>query len=1293
MNAQNRLKSSCSGSVLLVTLLVVSLLLIVVLSLVTVVRMDLRKVSAHQEMLQARANARLGAELAVARLQEALGPDTRVSAAGDLFRRDLVDLIDELEDPNVYQPDLTSQTKKRFWTGVWDSASFNERDPGSKDFLGWLVSGDPDQVDRVGQAVDEDTMRPMVGAGTVSNEFDQVWVQPQDIENAAGERTGEFAFWVGDEGVKARFNLADAHRGATTPEERQQRLQSAQRHAAEMIRTGNQSLEAAGLFPNNSPEFMDRKDRLLVPEQIPLLGWDDDSRDDFAAFRAERFHDISLTSRGVLSNTREGGLMRDLSLAFEMPLADFLAHDFFGSGSPLAEPMPFWPSGTTPPPDVPVFRLDGEALRDALLGDFPENGPVEGQNPLRLEDPLVRGASWLLLRNYYRMYKQNDADRATFGFTSGSPDMTEIHRNIGGRRFFNGRSSWPNAQMYGLGRRYGQDVNAWRNAEDYGPDGTNYSIAFPLGRIVLPGVAPVITRVQFLFSVRSYLIDRSDLPAGAPNEDFYRVDLFIDPVITLMNPYDVPILTGGPAGQNLDISVEFIDTIFRMELETPSHPDGRENWDGRDVLFSTLADRTSRAEGGEMYRSDFDEAFFLRLNLGEELRMEPGEVIVFAGIEEDPITYRRSATGRNEPSGINLDLTPGIQAFILQESGIQFPDAFRRILDWMTNLDQDHDIQRSKRLIPGDPNDPDSEDQVVSEFVEGDAIAFRLQSMQNGRIRISGGINRHGSSMDRLPFFESSEASMRFSSDFPPRIEVDNDLMVDQKLPFAVMDWYLKPTEDSHPFFLKDHHNLRALTFEQGTRGQFRTKMYEQNMDDLLNVSGITTMNVDTLDDWIARDGNSPRGFWGTHNTNAGQLRVPLFTLPQAPLQSLGAFQSLMLQPMGDDPGMIFGNSRAPLFGVPGQKVALQVMEDHSFFGEINIPGQSRRGAKLPGQTGRQPARRLPIDRPTMTRPDWSYLYNEALWDGFFFSTVTSEAQFEDFLRGDALPNGFIRSWQDTADTATLFSAGVPRTDAPERAAAHLTREGAFNVNSTSVEAWRALLSSTRNLSIDVEGVSSPRQIDGTVFSRSLLPEDKKNETWAGFRSLTDAQIDVLAENIVREVRVRGPFLNLADFVNRRLAPAGHASQRAGAVQAAIDASVLNQPGFDRTLRTAGRSALSNYTDWIQDRMRNEVSNPLDHPILNDAILANLPGFLAQADVLTVIGPMLSARSDTFTVRAFGEHAGARVWCEITVQRVPDYVDDSVDAFVSPEVAGPVNQRFGRRFVITSFRWLGEEDV
>ena len=119
MNKQSRPHTSRTGSVLLLTLLVVSLLLILVLSFVVFVRLELRKVALHQELLHARANARLGMDIALSRLQHLSGPDQRATSTADVMRGD---------QGNVYRPGLTRNDGKRHWVGVWDAGSFNETD-------------------------------------------------------------------------------------------------------------------------------------------------------------------------------------------------------------------------------------------------------------------------------------------------------------------------------------------------------------------------------------------------------------------------------------------------------------------------------------------------------------------------------------------------------------------------------------------------------------------------------------------------------------------------------------------------------------------------------------------------------------------------------------------------------------------------------------------------------------------------------------------------------------------------------------------------------------------------------------------------------------------------------------------------------------------------------------------------------------------------------------------------------------------------------------------------------------
>lgn len=153
------------------------------------------------------------------------------------------------------------------------------------------------------------------------------------------------------------------------------------------------------------------------------------------------------------------------------------------------------------------------------------------------------------------------------------------------------------------------------------------------------------------------------------------------------------------------------------------------------------------------------------------------------------------------------------------------------------------------------------------------------------------------------------------------------------------------------------------------------------------------------------------------------------------------------------------------------------------------------------------------------------------------------------------------------------------------------------------------------------------------------------NDNWHGYRSLTDQEVQQLAENLVQEVQQRGPFLSLAEFSNRRISSDALGTQ--GAIQAAIDGTEIN------TAASQGQLATSNYLRGA----RSNIS-PADLGV-------GIPGYLTQADVLQSMGPCLTARSDTFVIRAYGSsvsQAGqvlAETWPEAEIQRVPDFVDKS----------------------------------
>ena len=178
-----------------------------------------------------------------------------------------------------------------------------------------------------------------------------------------------------------------------------------------------------------------------------------------------------------------------------------------------------------------------------------------------------------------------------------------------------------------------------------------------------------------------------------------------------------------------------------------------------------------------------------------------------------------------------------------------------------------------------------------------------------------------------------------------------------------------------------------------------------------------------------------------------------------------------------------------------------------------------------------------------------------------------------------------------------------------------------------------------------------------------------------------------LAEEMVKQVRKRGPFLSMSDFINRRLEQGENSLK--GALQAAIDATDINRD-FDEVKVPAARG--------------NMFKNP-------EAGMGSLhtaaPGYLIQSDVLASLGNILTVRDDTFTVRAYGcvrnpnKAILAQAWCEAVVQRTMDYVDPTnnpQDVDYKPDGTkgdglSNTNKVLGRQFRIVSFKWLDNWDI
>ena len=372
--------------------------------------------------------------------------------------------------------------------------------------------------------------------------------------------------------------------------------------------------------------------------------------------------------------------------------------------------------------------------------------------------------------------------------------------------------------------------------------------------------------------------------------------------------------------------------------------------------------------------------------------------------------------------------------------------------------------------------------------------------------------------------------------------------------------------------------------------------------------------------------------FWGPARRagDGGQRFVALYHLPVGELHSLGQLQHANLQPAGAGPGTTVGQGYA---------------DPHTPDGA----------------------------------PDFNHRLNEALWDSCFFSTIPAGPG----ALPAALPNGRL-AWYRRGGAPP--DPGAARD--LDRAAAQLLVDGAFNVNSTSVAAWRAQLASLHGQQFARDDPATGAAVVATVasaFPRGPLAQGGPEDGWRGYRELSDAEVRDLAAAIVSRVRAHGPFGSLAEFVNRPLAAPAERERLGGLLQAALD-EVANPP--PSLAPAAGLPAAAG------------PSPGLAWPAASAGHRATLaPGWLSQADLLGLLGPVLTVRSDTFLVRAYGDAVepatGAtvgRAWCEAVVQRLPDYVDPG-DPPERREGLTAANERFGRRLVVVAFRWLSPEEV
>ena len=293
------------------------------------------------------------------------------------------------------------------------------------------------------------------------------------------------------------------------------------------------------------------------------------------------------------------------------------------------------------------------------------------------------------------------------------------------------------------------------------------------------------------------------------------------------------------------------------------------------------------------------------------------------------------------------------------------------------------------------------------------------------------------------------------------------------------------------------------------------------------------------------------------------------------------------------------------------------------------------------------------------------------------------------------------------------FLSNRAKATAYETAAEYQLIRGGFNVNSADVQAWKAVLSSMSNTMVQSLWATSATVTEKVSQNSPIMPmalvnggavgsfnpndttkiDTARTNDWNGYRQLSPSQLTTLAEKIVDEVRKRGPFLSLSEFVNRRIGTESELT-RTGALQAAIDESKINANflvGAVTDVRPAD----------VADQRIYKFSNPtasLGNPA------AGAPGWVSQGDLMRILEPGATVRADTFVIRTCGEahdakgRVTARAYAEALVQRLPEYVNPidrpSTNVWNPDLKTGELdNKKFGRRINIVAFRWLSESEI
>ncbi|MEO5713730.1 MAG: hypothetical protein ABIT37_09610 [Luteolibacter sp.] len=1125
--------------------------------------------------------------IAIGELQKTAGPDKAVTANSEV---------------------VAAIPQKPNLTGVWDSWDFDvksstldydspktQQSGASPGFKGWLVSdtdpAGPKARNYATLALSGESVE-LVGDGSLGKGADAAEKvrAGKVLVTRDGKKTGNFAWHVSDESVKARINT---YRDASANQTLSQKRSLLAGHRPELLAMENSKKEKLDFLPDDNLDYgkaMQSASKIVSLNQAELFN----NAPTIKTFR----NDVTPYSMGLLTNVREGGLKQDLTSVFEMTTS--------GSTGTTGFPAAFVKSGSI-----------SKRLYESTV--YSKKSTVTD-----VSDPY-----WSALAGYYNSYKE-----------LLTPDTNPI--------------------LY----KY--------PTED-----------FPLtNSLVQPAQftpAPVIAKVELMFSM--VVRDKHGPWKDRPGD--YELHLLYIPVVTLHNPYNVSLRFDRMKIAIVDPPVGFTFLVNDAPRNNLT-PLGSlfKGTNGRKEFWIEIADWANASAtaptGPTTMKPGQTLIYGPYINATEVFADNDASYFDYGnnktGTEAKPLLVKRGFTGGTY--GFDVDWLMGeiLNVKKTDKIAVQFKTvvppgaASFRVTASLTSkgltksyggLSFTYGTQAGLDKILPDLLRYPKTDGIVAEAMhlgnfENPAGSIKAQTFalfsayartSNGGVDETGSRTRGSGAKPLLP--DGRLSGNPFLHDNPARSAIFSDISTTSKE---------KPASQSHELNLLklDGSADNVISFASDFRTNYLTN-YKQ-------VNGRSIKSGSYLE------------------------------IPSGPLQAISDFRR----------SNALASPYLPAFVQPvGNSYASPLI-----------------GTDTVLQTG----------MAAYTLMDHSFLANHALYDGFYFSnfapvgTKSAADGFTDFMKNgkplrSQLFEAYLPAGKSVDDVkGELFSGSRPSASAYKLAAQYQMVKGAFNVNSTRVQAWKAMLSSMNHSNLNVLWAKSG--LLGSVASTSVpLPamtlhngsatngtfavsniDDQAANQWNGYREFSDADIEKLAIEIVKQVRLRGPFLSMSEFINRRLGSDSNLS-RTGAIQNAIDDSGLNGSSMGNQVAVASGD--------VADATLYGFKTPL---AATGNPAAGAPGWLSQADILKVLEPAATVRSDTFVIRTCGEATDsngnvlARAYAEAVVQRVPEYLNpsDSPAARIQnpnaavnnpPLVAAPENITFGRRFVMTSFKWLSTNEI